>query len=344
METYKLKKKNLNGFIEELAEKYSVYGPVERDGITSFEKLDKGESPDTSFLRTRKPPKEIYYPQTEVMLRFDKEDTKSNKYTGKPIGIFGVRPCDAKGFVTVERVFDDDKYRDFYWAARRENSLVISLGCNLPLSSCFCNWMGGGPFDVSGSDVLAIDIGEDYILKSITENGEKAISSLKSVEKACSGDIERAEAIGEKALESMAKSPELEPLKASLDSLFDDSFWDEVTAKCLGCAVCTFSCPTCYCFDIQDESRRGKGVRLRIWDTCQFPIFTKEGSGHNPRKSQMSRLRQRFMHKFSYMVETQGEFGCVGCGRCISLCPVNIDVREFMTKAIETAKSEGAVV
>ncbi len=341
MNKYKLQKDKLQNFLEQLAERFAVYAPVEKNGITSFAELEPGQLPALDFLRTQKPPKDIFYPQTEVILKFDEDGTKSTEYTGKPIAVFGVRPCDAKGFVIVERVFVDKKYEDFYWAIRRKDSLVISIGCNEPLRSCFCNWVGGGPFDTTGSDVLATDTGTEYILQPVSEFGERVMAEIEKLEKATEKDIDKAKALQTKALASMPEPPALDSLKSSLDALFDDPFWDEVTAKCLGCAACTFSCPTCYCFDIQDESRRGKGVRIRIWDTCQFPLFTKEGSGHNPRKSQMSRLRQRYMHKFSYMVETQGEFGCVGCGRCVSSCPVNIDVREFIVEAIATARDKG---
>jgi len=338
MDTYKLNKTKLGDFLEQLAEKFAVYAPLEKGDITAFAELEHGQLPALDFLRTQKPPKDIFYPQTEVILRFGKDGTKSNEYTGKPIAVFGARPCDAKGFVIVERVFVDDKYKDNYWLARRDGGLVIALGCSEPLKSCFCNWVGGGPFETTGSDVLATDVGDAFILQPLTEAGKKALAEMNSIEKTVDKDIEKAEAIHAEALKSMPKPPTLDSLKTSLDSLFDDPFWDEFTAKCLGCAACTFSCPTCYCFDIQDESRRGEGVRIRIWDTCQFPLFTKEGSGHNPRKSQMSRLRQRFMHKFSYMFETQGEFGCVGCGRCVTACPVNIDVREFIRKTTENTE------
>jgi len=342
MEYYKLNKSNIDKFIAELGKGYAVYAPVNRDGITSFEHLAEGESPNMDFLLTQKPAKEVFYPQTEVLLRFDGDKTTPSKYDGGPIAIFGVRPCDARGFKIVEKVFVDDRYKDFYWLARRKDSLVIAVGCKSPLPECFCNWVGGGPFDATGADIIAIDTGEEYILEPITEAGKNALSAISFLEIAEQIDIDKIEAVQAKSRESLPEPPELDDFKACLDSLFDDPFWNEITAKCLGCAVCTFSCPTCYCFDIQDETRRGKGVRLRIWDTCQFPIFTKEGSGHNPRKSQMSRLRQRYMHKFSYMIETIGEFGCVGCGRCVAACPVNIDVREFIIKALETARQKGA--
>jgi len=332
MSVYRIKKDDLSLFLEKLREYFAVYAPVESDGITSFAELEPGQEPAFGILKTQKPPKEVFYPQNEIMFRFNEEGMTPELYDGKPIALFGVRPCDAKGFNIIERVFVDPKYEDPYWSARRKGSLVFALACNEPLLSCFCNWFGGGPFDKTGSDVLVIDTGEDYLFEPTNEGAEKLLSNIGGFEKAEKADIEKAGKLRKKAESSMGEPPKLDSVKETLDNSWNSPLWDRISAKCLGCAVCTFSCPTCYCFDIQDETRRDKGTRVRLWDTCQFPLFTKEGSGHNPRKSQTSRLRQRFMHKFSYMVETLNEFGCVGCGRCVTLCPVNLDVRDFLEK------------
>jgi len=340
METYKLQKGNLGHFLQKLGEEFAVYAPVESDGVVAFVELMPGQESTLDFPRTDKPPKDVFYPQTEVMLRYDKDAMHSAEYKGKPIAIFGARPCDAKSFLLLERVFIDPKYEDPYWAARRNNALVFSLACNDPLPSCFCNWLDGGPFSNTGSDVLITDIGDAYLFEPVSESGERLLSSVDLLQISTEKDIEKAQSAKERAESSMGAPPQLDCLKESLDALWDSPLWDEVSSKCLGCAACTYSCPTCYCFDIQDESRRGKGVRIRLWDTCQSPLFTKEGSGHNPRPTQKHRLRQRFMHKFSYFVEKEGEFGCVGCGRCVSLCPVNIDIRGFINEVLKTAQGQ----
>jgi ferredoxin len=111
--------------------------------------------------------------------------------------------------------------------------------------------------------------------------------------------------------------------------------------SCIRCGVCTYLCPSCHCFDINDEIESAspfRGTRVRTWDTCQFPDFTMHSSGHNPRPDKASRLRQRLLHKFRYFVETTGQFMCVGCGRCISHCPVGIDI----ISVLEKVKSHGS--
>jgi ferredoxin len=125
-----------------------------------------------------------------------------------------------------------------------------------------------------------------------------------------------------------------------MDPAFDDGRWEELTVRCLGCGSCTYLCPTCHCFDIADEARLYKGRRIRTWDSCQFPLFTKHASGHNPRRNKKERLRQRFMHKFSYAVENTGTALCVGCGRCIAGCPVNLDIRDVIRSFTKETKRE----
>jgi len=127
--------------------------------------------------------------------------------------------------------------------------------------------------------------------------------------------------------------PSTEGLKENLDEMYDDPFWDELHLRCLGCGVCTYLCPTCHCFDIVDEGNGAAGQRLRNWDTCQFALFTHHTSGHNPRPTGRERMRQRVMHKFNYFVSNFGDIACVGCGRCVRECPVNLDIRAVIEDA-----------
>ena len=128
-------------------------------------------------------------------------------------------------------------------------------------------------------------------------------------------------------------------LKKSLDNLFEDPLWNKLAEKCLGCGICTYLCPACHCFDILDEEAGPDGKRIRIWDSCQFPLFTLQTSGFNPRPKVKERFRQRIMHKFSYLVDEHGVFGCSGCGRCVTACPVNLDIRQALNDILDTGKA-----
>ena len=120
-------------------------------------------------------------------------------------------------------------------------------------------------------------------------------------------------------------------LAARLPALFPkNEVWVEQSLRCLGCGACAFVCPTCSCFDIQDERQRYGGVRLRCWDSCGFGLFTLHASGHNPRAKQSERWRQRVMHKFSYQPERLGLLGCVGCGRCSRTCPADMNLAQHV--------------
>ncbi len=150
-------------------------------------------------------------------------------------------------------------------------------------------------------------------------------------------DLERANKLSERAESAVESRFSFKGVSEKLDRMFDDPFWDKTCQKCLGCGVCTFLCPTCCCFDILEETEEEK--RVRIWDSCQFSCFTLQGSGHNPRPSGKERMRQRIMHKFNYFVKNHGDSFCVGCGRCVKECPVNLDIREVV-RAISTREEK----
>ena len=137
----------------------------------------------------------------------------------------------------------------------------------------------------------------------------------------------------EKPVEFSGEPVHLQDLVRAMPENFKADFWDDLAMKCIGCAACTFVCPTCHCFDITDEGKRELGRRVRTWDGCMFPKFTLHASGHNPRTSAGQRVRQRVLHKFSYFRDNQGVISCTGCGRCIEVCPTGMDIRDIL-KAI----------
>jgi len=135
---------------------------------------------------------------------------------------------------------------------------------------------------------------------------------------------------------------EREGLQERLQAVFKSKdFWLGLTQACIGCGVCTYECPTCTCFDVLDDAVMGHGYRYRCWDSCQFRHFCEEASGHDRRPFQWERQRQRVCHKLWYSVERFDEITCVGCGRCIRLCPVNIDISEI-AQATLNARTETA--
>ena len=127
--------------------------------------------------------------------------------------------------------------------------------------------------------------------------------------------LDKKKKIEKQAHEQMPEPIDVEGIPAKLRGMFEHSIWEEIAERCLGCGVCTYLCPTCHCFDIQDETIGNKGRRIKNWDSCMFPIFTLHGSGHQPRELRFQRMRQRIMHKFNYYEENFGVIACSGCGR-----------------------------
>jgi ferredoxin len=268
----------------------------------------------------------VFFPRSETLFVFEGGEIKPGSLPDEQRVVFGLRPCDARAAVMLDNVFIDSDLPDPYYAARRDNTVLIGLACDEPPSTCFCTAVGGGPFEVEGLDLLFTDLGERYLVEPVTERGEALVAEHPLFHEATPQDREEKAALAARAGGAVA-GPDVDGLKRRLDGMYDDPFWDEVHQKCLGCGICSYLCPTCHCFDIADEGGSSNGRRVRNWDSCQFSLFTYHASGHNPRPSGRERMRQRIMHKFRYFVDNFDETACVGCGRCVRACPVNLDIR-----------------
>jgi sulfhydrogenase subunit beta (sulfur reductase) len=180
--------------------------------------------------------------------------------------------------------------------------------------------------------VLLYDLGDRFLAKPLTEKGETFLEKTSEGRPADDVDMKAAEALAESAFDQVDAGVSTDKLKEKdINELFDAPFWDDVAFACINCGTCTYLCPTCWCFDIQDETYGTRCGRMRNWDSCMFPLFTLHGSGHNPRNKKVQRTRQRFMHKLKYYVDKYGNgIQCSGCGRCVRYCPVNIDIRQII--------------
>ncbi len=339
--------------LETAAQKYRLFGPVKEKDSHDFKTLEKGETPDFDMVNTRLSPKSLLFPQSENMLEYSLDESNQDHHIMKeiqkdysPRAVIGIRPCDAKATCLVRLNFDAPDVKDPYWLNAYEATTFVGLACDTPLSTCFCTTAGCGPYHEEGLDILLIDADDGFLAKLLTEKGEAFAKSAGWSDEAKEQDqIEARKTKAEAKIVSTVTTDNLKNTETL--ELHGASFWDDIAFSCINCGTCTFSCPTCWCFDIQDEVHGKSGVRMKNWESCMFPIFTVHTTGHNPRETKMQRLRQRFMHKLKYFVDKYDKgIMCVGCGRCVRQCPVNIDIRrvcELMNsyKPEEACASQG---
>jgi sulfhydrogenase subunit beta (sulfur reductase) len=335
-----LEKKSLAKWLRKLSS-YRIYAPAKEGELWNFRLIDNPEGVELDFSQTVLSPKKIIFPQREVLLEFnsneDGVEVREVLPEEKPSVIFGVRPCDARAVTLTDKVFGGDFEDPYYWR-RRKSTALVGLACTPPPSeNCFCLSVDGSPHSKDGLDILMTDLGDRYFLESLTDKGNELIKAGKELfqepKAADKKEVEKTWAESAKKIKRQVK--ELKKIPAKLKGMFESPFWDEQSLSCIRCGICTYLCPTCHCFDINDEiasSSPLKGERVRNWDNCQFPDFTMHSSGHNPRPDRASRLRQRIFHKFQYFVERFKNYQCTGCGRCVSKCPVRIDIIEVLDK------------
>ena len=335
----KVSKTKLNELFEAISAKQALYLPVDRnDGAAEYKKYESGMTMSKA-LNTVRSAKDFFFPQTENLVDFKMEGKNIEvidvREESENFVIFGVRACDARSFTILDKVFLADPV-DSYYKNRRDHGTVVTMACTRPSETCFCQTFGIDPTAPEG-DAACFDDGENIFFTATTEKGQAFIDSIASLLE--EGDTAKLDEVQAKTKTVMEKLP-LAKLSTEnfggdkLNEYFNSEKWADLSEACLGCGTCTFVCPTCQCYDIKDFNT-GHGIkRFRCWDSCMYSDFTKMAHG-NPRLTQVERFRQRFMHKLVYFpANNNGEFGCVGCGRCLSKCPISMNIVKVM-KALE---------
>lgn len=335
----KISKSKLNELFDAVSAKQALYLPVDRnDGAAEYKKYESGMTMSTA-LNTVRSAKDFFFPQTENLVDFKMEGKNIEvidvREESEDFVIFGVRACDARSFTILDKVFLAEPV-DSYYKNRRDHGTVVTMACTRPAETCFCKTFGIDP-TVPEGDAACFDDGENIFFLANNDKGQAFIDSIASLLE--EGDAAKLCEVQEKARAIMDKLP-LAKLSTEnfggdkLNEYFNSEKWADLSEACLGCGTCTFVCPTCQCYDIKDFNT-GHGIkRFRCWDSCMYSDFTKMAHG-NPRLTQLERFRQRFMHKLVYFpANNNGEFGCVGCGRCLSKCPISMNIVKVM-KALE---------
>jgi ferredoxin len=326
----KIAKNQIPKLLTAVSADYALYGPRAEDNIVTFRRIDSAEELMLDYRISTISSKELFLPRAEVVYEFDGQNFVNETLPDEKRVIFGMRPCDCRALALLDRNFDTDEVKDPFYVTRRQNTIVVALGCNQPLSSCFCTAVGGDPFGQEGADVLLGDVGDSLLAKAITPKGKDFLAQYGKFFSTAGSESWDKQA--KETRDKIKSELGIENIKSCLDDRFEDDVWETVSRKCLGCGACSYLCPVCYCFDLVDEKTASGIKKIRTWDCCMFSMFTHHASGHNPRPVNAARLRQKAMHKFSYYTERYGIDGCVGCGRCVRSCPVNLDIRELLEK------------
>lgn len=332
-------KSQLAQWLTSISADRQLIAPVKMEQHISYGIITNLSLIDLSFNGPGNSLRQWFTPPTEQLFNFSKDadgklSLKAAEVKVNPRIILGVRACDAMALTYMDKVYSFVPPKDGPYFARRENTVLVGLFCHEPEWSCFCGLVGEGPESTESLDLRLADLGDSYLAQTYTEAGEKLVSDSQYAD-ASEAQLAQLQQMIAKSRASMDETLVRNP---NWRQEWDEKLFGEFAERCLGCGICSFNCPTCHCFDMTDEVKGNSGSRNRSWDTCQFEKFTLMGQGHNPRPTRTSRTRQRVFHKFDYSIERYELLGCVGCGRCVSLCPVNIDMRQVLKQIQEGVK------
>ena len=308
----------------------ALYIPADHAGQPEFMRWEAGMQM-ADALNTVRSAKDFFFPQTENLVTFKMQGQKIDiidpRTETEDFVVFGVRACDVRSFSILDRVFLVDPV-DSYYENRRKHGTIVSMACSKPAETCFCHSFGIDAAEPEG-DAVCWKTEDALYIRANTEKGEKLVEKLRPVLEEAGDAPVKAQQEQTRAIQEKLPLNSFTTEKFGGDVLlkvFNSDKWASLSEACLGCGTCTFVCPTCQCYDIRDF-KTGSGVqRFRCWDSCMYSDFTLMASG-NPRTSQKERFRQRFMHKLVYFpANNDGIYGCVGCGRCLSKCPISMNI------------------
>jgi len=326
-----LAKEMLEGLLRDISRKALVYCPQRNErGDLLLLPLGEGTT-DGCIGKTPISAKICVFPQIEDVVMFA-GDGISKVTDGRETVVFGVRPCDMRGIVFMDRFMSRDNLVDPHYFARREAMTCMVVACNEPPSeTCFCTATGKRPFlTATHYDVQFFDAGDYFIALAGSKKGNRILED-RHFKAAAEKDIEKVKRIKENSSAAGMAAGELEDaIKKLAEDRVDGLFWEKLALRCIKCGGCAYVCPTCTCYNVQDYHFEFGYRRCRSWDSCLFSGFTRETSGHNPRATQGARLARRYEHKLKYDLMKYHEIGCVGCGRCSDVCPVGLGAIEIV--------------
>ena len=336
---------------------YEVIAPKVEEGVLRLGSIESGNelakrvvavqspgkystrSSDLMFSFTHGPdsPKRFLYPPKHKLWKMTARDGKFELTEagcgGEKVAFFGIKPCDVASIDVLDRTLMKGDYVDERYMDMRRKLAVIVSNCIEPSGTCFCASMGTGPKAKAGFDVSLTELSNGFLVETGSKLGDEMLSGLDK-RAARREEIEEADSRLKAAEGKMGRALDVTDLKERLYSNLESPAFKEIAKRCLGCANCTNACPTCFCTMFQDvPSLDGKSSERQVtWDSCFTYQFAQVAGGHF-RPELWARYRQWMVHKFAYWLDQFDTFGCIGCGRCITWCPVGIDVTESVKEA-----------
>ena len=314
-----------------LNKEFKVFLPVGEGNDQLFKAWDGNKAPNFTGNPTL-PPKDLLFPKSEALYTVD----LTSNGIAEPIietkqAVVGIRPCDVRSILNLDAAFTEKGYSDSNYVKRRDNLTVIAMACiSVPSPTCFCDSLGASPTEAPGTDVLLSETTDGYFVEFLTDKGNDIKTLWNEL-------LEDGGSTKPEAPSCELQVSKHSDLPAILIDKFDDQMWAKLSEACIGCGCCTYVCPTCYCFDINNQKHGAEVTTFRCWDSCMFSDYSRMAGGHNPRPTKKERLRNRYLHKFAYFDDRYGKTLCVGCGRCIAKCPAGLDITNVI-ESIEGGK------
>ncbi len=345
----------LDGIVQALrAEGRAVIGPVVRDGVITHDEIASADELPTGWTEEqdggtyrleRTGTDEVFawatpstswkrylYPPRTLLVRARRSagaiDVEPPAPATRPTAFFGIRSCDLAALGVLDNVFLDPGATDPTYAARRADLFIVAVACGNPGNTCFCASMDTGPSPRTGYDLAITELadgGHEFLVSAGSERGEALLDTLAG-RTATAIEHERVAAVADRATAAMGRELRADDVACAGEAP-THSRWDDVAARCLACANCTMVCPTCFCSTTEDTTDLSGDTaeRWRVWDSC-FTLGFSHLHGGAVRTTTASRYRQWLLHKLVTWHDQFGTSGCVGCGRCITWCPVGIDL------------------
>lgn len=324
-------------FLESLREFGNLYGPIRRDGILVFDQIEKMDELEITDENTLLPLKKLFHPVRFDMFKFDNEGFYPDYSVIEKRVIVGVHPCEIHGILRLDDVFLQ-KPQDPYYAGLRNNTAIIGFSC-LPTENSLCKSTRTDIVD-SGFDLFFVNLGVFHLVWVGSSLGHDMILAKEDffTPTVTHEEIQQYIAWREMRDGLFKKSFNFDSMPDIMDLSYGSEIWDYFANKCISCGQCTMVCPTCNCYDVRDVldiNSEVSGRRERFWDSCMYVDYSAVAGGHNFRPDRASRLKLWYTHKLKAFPHEFGRPSCVGCGRCVETCPVDINVltvAEALTK------------